>query len=178
MTDFEASNLKAVHPLICGETPSPSIRQITGLTAVELESGRINLETHTDERPSGQLRSMAASRLFAWIAARGHHFTVDRNAKFVRPLTPKRIYLANDWGVERTCRNGYLRCIDLPYLQANHTRRLPSSPSSLRDHEHRQGRMLRAAAYARIGWRDGAKVLIRFEEVFSSRQSMKTTLPM
>lgn len=114
MTDAEPSGLKALRALIRGELPAPSIGQTMGLSAVEVEAGRIVLEAKPDERhlnPAGAvhggfaatcLDGAAALALFSTLEVQTPHATVDLNVKYVRPLTPGQAYVATGWVVERT----------------------------------------------------------------------------
>lgn len=114
MTDSQTSGLQALRALIRGELPAPSIGQTMGLTAVEVESGRITLEARPDGRhlnPAGSvhggfaatcLDGAAALALFSTLETSTAHSTVDLNVKYVRPLSAGEIYRVEGWVVERT----------------------------------------------------------------------------
>ncbi|MBD9415277.1 PaaI family thioesterase [Pseudomonas sp. PDM16] len=114
MTDSQTSGLQALRALIRGELPAPSIGQTMGLTAVEVESGRITLEARPDGRhlnPAGAvhggfaatcLDGAAALALFSTLETSTAHSTVDLNVKYVRPLNAGEIYRVEGWVVERT----------------------------------------------------------------------------
>lgn len=114
MTDSQTSGLQALRALIRGELPAPSIGQTMGLTAVEVESGRITLEARPDGRhlnPAGAvhggfaatcLDGAAALALFSTLETSTAHSTVDLNVKYVRPLSAGEIYRVEGWVVERT----------------------------------------------------------------------------
>lgn len=114
MNESEPSGLQALRALIRGELPAPSIGQTMGLTAVEVESGRITLEARPDSRhlnPAGAvhggfaatcLDGAAALALFSTLEASTAHSTVDLNVKYVRPLSVGETYRVQGWVVERT----------------------------------------------------------------------------
>lgn len=114
MTDSQTSGLQALRALIRGELPAPSIGQTMGLTALEVESGRITLEARPDGRhlnPAGAvhggfaatcLDGAAALALFSTLETSTAHSTVDLNVKYVRPLSAGEIYRVEGWVVERT----------------------------------------------------------------------------
>ncbi|PAU65176.1 thioesterase [Pseudomonas sp. PIC25] len=114
MNESEPSGLQALRALIRGELPAPSIGQTMGLTAVEVEPGRITLEARPDSRhlnPAGAvhggfaatcLDGAAALALFSTLEASTAHSTVDLNVKYVRPLSVGETYRVQGWVVERT----------------------------------------------------------------------------
>ena len=114
MNESEPSGLQALRALIRGELPAPSIGQTMGLTAVEVEPGRITLEARPDSRhlnPAGAvhggfaatcLDGAAALALFSTLEAGTAHSTVDLNVKYVRPLSVGETYRVQGWVVERT----------------------------------------------------------------------------
>ncbi|MHC6227407.1 PaaI family thioesterase [Pseudomonas sp. X10] len=114
MTEPTPSGLQALHALIRGELPSPSIGHTMGLSAVAVEPGRITLEARPDERhlnPAGSvhggfaatcLDGAAALALFSTLEANTPHSTVDLNVKYLRPLRVGEVYQVQGWLVERT----------------------------------------------------------------------------
>ncbi|MGM3390133.1 PaaI family thioesterase [Stutzerimonas stutzeri] len=114
MTDSVTSGLLALRALIRGEIAPSSIGQTMGLTAVDVEPGRIALEARPDERhlnPAGAvhggfaatcLDGAAALALFSTLEVTTAHSTVDLNVKYVRPLTAGETYQVHGWVVERT----------------------------------------------------------------------------
>lgn len=114
MAESEISGLLALHALIRGELPAPSIGQTMGLTAVAAEPGRITLDARPDGRhlnPAGVvhggfaatcLDGAAALALFSTLEASTAHSTVDLNVKYVRPLVVGETYQVQGWVVERT----------------------------------------------------------------------------
>lgn len=114
MTDTSSSGLHALHALIRGELPGPSIGHTMGLTAVHVEPGRITLEARPDKRhlnPAGAvhggfaatcLDGAAGLALFSTLETTTAHSTVDLNVKYVRPLSVGETYQVEGWVVERT----------------------------------------------------------------------------
>jgi uncharacterized protein (TIGR00369 family) len=114
MTDSQTSGLKALHALIRGETPGPSIGQTMGMTAVEASHGHITLQARPDDRhlnPAGAvhggfaatcLDGAAGLALFSTLDTSTAHSTVDLNVKYVRPLRTGQSYWVKGWVVERT----------------------------------------------------------------------------
>ncbi|WP_070886538.1 PaaI family thioesterase [Pseudomonas argentinensis] len=114
MTDSVTSGLLALRALIRGEIAPSSIAQTMGLTAVDVEPGRIVLEARPDERhlnPAGAvhggfaatcLDGAAALALFSTLEVTAAHSTVDLNVKYVRPLNAGETYHVQGWVVERT----------------------------------------------------------------------------
>lgn len=114
MIESEISGLLALHALIRGELPAPSIGQTMGLSAVAVEPGRITLEARPDGRhlnPAGAvhggfaatcLDGAAALALFSTLETTTAHSTVDLNVKYVRPLLAGETYQVQGWVVERT----------------------------------------------------------------------------
>ncbi|WP_277220527.1 PaaI family thioesterase [Pseudomonas indica] len=110
----QTSGLHALHALIRGELPAPSIGETMGLTAVDVEPGRITLEARPDGRhlnPAGAvhggfaatcLDGAAALALFSTLETTTAHATVDLNVKYVRPLHAGETYQVRGWVVERT----------------------------------------------------------------------------
>ncbi|SDK42867.1 PaaI family thioesterase [Pseudomonas indica] len=113
MTD-QTSGLHALRALIRGELPAPSIGETMGLTAVDVQPGRITLEARPDGRhlnPAGAvhggfaatcLDGAAALALFSTLETTTAHSTVDLNVKYVRPLHAGETYQVKGWVVERT----------------------------------------------------------------------------
>ncbi|MGE7991011.1 PaaI family thioesterase [Pseudomonas sp. NPDC089554] len=114
MTDTPTSGLQALHALIRGDLPAPSIGQTMGMTAVDVAPGRITLQARPDERhlnPAGAvhggfaatcLDGAAALALFSTLETDTVHATVDLNVKYVRPLHAGQVYQVQGWVVERT----------------------------------------------------------------------------
>ncbi len=110
----QTSGLHALRALIRGELPAPSIGETMGLTAVDVEPGRITLEARPDGRhlnPAGAvhggfaatcLDGAAALALFSTLETTTAHATVDLNVKYVRPLHAGETYQVRGWVVERT----------------------------------------------------------------------------
>ncbi|PAU58505.1 PaaI family thioesterase [Pseudomonas indica] len=110
----QTSGLHALRALIRGELPAPSIGETMGLTAVDVEPGRITLEARPDGRhlnPAGAvhggfaatcLDGAAALALFSTLETTTAHATVDLNVKYVRPLHAGETYQVKGWVVERT----------------------------------------------------------------------------
>lgn len=110
----QTSGLHALRALIRGELPAPSIGETMGLTAVDVEPGRITLEARPDGRhlnPAGAvhggfaatcLDGAAALALFSTLETATAHATVDLNVKYVRPLHAGETYQVRGWVVERT----------------------------------------------------------------------------
>ncbi|MFB4394778.1 MULTISPECIES: PaaI family thioesterase [unclassified Pseudomonas] len=114
MTDTPTSGLQALHALIRGDLPAPSIGQTMGMTAVDAAPGRITLHARPDKRhlnPAGAvhggfaatcLDGAAALALFSTLETDTAHATVDLNVKYVRPLRSGQLYQVLGWVVERT----------------------------------------------------------------------------
>ena len=114
MTESQPSGLHALQALIRGELPAPSIGPTMGLTAVQVEPGRITLEARPDDRhlnPAGVvhggfaatcLDGAAGLALLSTLDVTTPHSTVDLNVKYVRPLSVGQIYRVEGWVVERT----------------------------------------------------------------------------
>lgn len=110
----QTSGLHALRALIRGELPAPSIGETMGLTAVDVQPGRITLEARPDGRhlnPAGAvhggfaatcLDGAAALALFSTLETTTAHATVDLNVKYVRPLHAGETYQVRGWVVERT----------------------------------------------------------------------------
>jgi uncharacterized protein (TIGR00369 family) len=110
----QTSGLHTLRALIRGELPAPSIGETMGLTAVDVEPGRITLEARPDGRhlnPAGAvhggfaatcLDGAAALALFSTLETTTAHATVDLNVKYVRPLHAGETYQVRGWVVERT----------------------------------------------------------------------------
>lgn len=116
MTDTPTSGLQALHALIRGDLPAPSIAQTMGMTAVDVAPGRITLHARPDERhlnPAGAvhggfaatcLDGAAALALFSTLESDTAHATVDLNVKYLRPLRAGQVYQVQGWVVERSKR--------------------------------------------------------------------------
>ncbi|WMJ68241.1 PaaI family thioesterase [Stenotrophomonas sp. 24(2023)] len=114
MSPPETSGLQALRALIRGELPAPSIGQTMGLSAVEVDTGRITLEARPDERhlnPAGAvhggfaatcLDGAAALALLSTLDATTVHSTIDLGVKYLRPLKAGQTYRVFGRVVERT----------------------------------------------------------------------------